>query len=117
MTNLRQIKGRGGEAAVLSDIRKKGYQIELQNFRWRGGEVDIIAWDKKILCFIEVKHYGPHQIDPLLVITPKKRRHLRTTALVFLAQNQLKDVQIRFDLAVVKSMTHIEYYENIDVYS
>jgi putative endonuclease len=52
-------EGKRGEAFAASYLRRNGYQIIDQNFRIRGGEIDLIAIDfndgVKTLVFIEVK--------------------------------------------------------------
>lgn len=52
-------EGKRGEAFAASYLRQNGYQIIDQNFRIRGGEIDLIAIDRnngvKTLVFIEVK--------------------------------------------------------------
>ena len=47
--------GKSGEEAAVSYLLKKKYKILKRNFLTCGCEVDIIALDGDILCFIEVK--------------------------------------------------------------
>ena len=52
-----QRTGRQGEEDAYFYLRKKGYVIVARNFRspHHRGEIDLIGWDKDVLCFIEVK--------------------------------------------------------------
>jgi putative endonuclease len=52
-----QITGRRGEEAAYFHLRKLGYTMVARNFRSPRcrGEIDLIGWDKDVLCFIEVK--------------------------------------------------------------
>src|ERR1035438_2197415 len=52
-----QRTGRRGEEAAYFYLRTLGYVIVSRNFRspHRRGEIDLIGWDKDVLCFIEVK--------------------------------------------------------------
>lgn len=65
MTLAKNIAGKRGEEYAVSFLRSKGWQIVEQNFRIRGGEIDIIAIDpgsdadsmgrEPTLVFVEVK--------------------------------------------------------------
>ncbi len=48
-------KGKLGEIAAANYLRKKKYVIEAVNYTSRFGEIDIIARNKKYICFVEVK--------------------------------------------------------------
>ncbi len=52
-----QQTGRRGEEAAYFFLRKRGYVMVARNYRSarRRGEVDLIGWDRDVLCFIEVK--------------------------------------------------------------
>src|SRR5216110_3941799 len=49
--------GRHGEEDAYFHLRKLGYVMVARNFRSprRRGEIDLIGWDKDVLCFVEVK--------------------------------------------------------------
>ena len=46
---------RRGEALAALFLRLKGYRIEARNWRCPLGEIDIVAWDRDTLVFVEVK--------------------------------------------------------------
>lgn len=48
-------KGRYGESLAREYIINKGYKVLEVNYTTKLGEVDIIALDKNIIAFIEVK--------------------------------------------------------------
>lgn len=48
-------EGVWGEALVADYLREKGYKLAAHSYRCRFGEIDLIAWDKSVLCFVEVK--------------------------------------------------------------
>jgi putative endonuclease len=63
-----------------------GYRIIARNHRCRGGELDVVAWDGNVLCFVEVRSratdaYG----DPLESITPQKIHRIVCAARDFVA--------------------------------
>lgn len=47
--------GKFGERIAIEILRKKGYKILDTNFRSRFGEIDIVAEDRGVLVFVEVK--------------------------------------------------------------
>ena len=58
--------GRRGEEAAYFYLRKLGYVMVARNFRSpnRRGEIDLIAWHKDVLCFVEVKTRTTHDVKP-----------------------------------------------------
>ena len=54
---LHQRTGRRGEEDPYFYLRRQGYIMVTRNFRSpnRRGEIDLIAWDKDVVCFMEVK--------------------------------------------------------------
>ena len=61
-----QRTGRRGEEAAYFYLRRLGYVMVARNFRSarRRGEIDLIGWDKDVLCFIEVKTRTTHDVKP-----------------------------------------------------
>ncbi len=47
--------GQRWEALAEKHLRREGYALRERNFRARAGEIDLIAEEKGVLCFIEVK--------------------------------------------------------------
>lgn len=47
--------GKLGEIYAIHFLRSLGYRIVATNFRIRGGEIDVIAEERKNLIFVEVK--------------------------------------------------------------
>ena len=58
MRSWRRWRGQHGEQMAVQFLQRQGYRIAHQNYRCRGGEVDIVAWDGPTLVFIEVKTKG-----------------------------------------------------------
>jgi putative endonuclease len=94
--------GRRGEEAASRFLKKQGYRIVERNYTCKLGEIDLIAYEKDTLSFIEVKtrtslQYGP----PQLAVHPFKQRQLAKTALYFLKEKRLDDPKARFDVVAV----------------
>ena len=98
--------GRRGEEDTYFYLRRLGYVIVARNFRSprRRGEIDLIGWDKKILCFIEVKTRTSHAVKPAeAAVDHSKKRELSAVAREYLSH--LPECPCRFDVVSV-------YYES-----
>ncbi len=94
------VDGRAAEDLACRYLRAQGMLIVARNWRWRGGEVDIIAKDGPTLVFVEVKSRA-HQDFALpeeAVDEPKKARLWRT-AQAYLAGKPV--VPVRFDVVSI----------------
>ncbi len=94
--------GKKGEEVAVQFLKKKGYRIIEKNYVCKMGEMDIIAREKDILAFIEVKtrtsmRFGP----PQLAVNPSKQRQLSKVALNYLNEKRLDDVKARFDVVAI----------------
>lgn len=101
-TNTRE-KGKKGEDKATDYLIENGFEIVRRNYYIRGGEIDIIAKDKDILVFVEVKRLpsGNHEILQHELGLAKQKRIIKT-AKSFLSNNrQYNDTLIRFDVIVV----------------
>lgn len=77
--------GQEGEDLAEAFLKKKGYKIVKKNFRAPVGEIDLIAWDKETLVFIEVKARKNIQHSmPFESVNAQKIRKLSNTALFYL---------------------------------
>jgi putative endonuclease len=97
----KQVGDRGEEVAARY-LEAQGYQIVARNFRWRLGELDIVARQGDVLVFVEVKsQYRGGFGDPETWVTPKKQRQVSLAARRFLQVNEIEDVDCRFDVIAV----------------
>ena len=73
--------GKRGEALAVELLRKKGFSILEQNWRFSRAEVDIIAMAGPVMVFLEVKARRTARFGhPAAFVTPKKRRFLADAA-------------------------------------
>ena len=81
--------GRIGEEEACSYLRRRGYLIVERNWRTRGsrGEIDLIGWDGKILCFIEVKTRTRRAlISAAAAVNRQKQKQLREVARIYISR-------------------------------
>jgi putative endonuclease len=98
--------GRRGEEDVYFYLRRRGYVMVARNFRSpnRRGEIDLIAWDNDVLCFIEVKTRTTRDMKPAeAAVDRDKQRNLTAVAREYL-RHLAPSCQWRFDVVSV-------YYE------
>ncbi len=92
-----------GENAAAEHLRKKGYRILERNYRFRRKEIDIIALDRGMLCFIEVKtRTTPEKGDPLEAVTLRKQLEIIKAAKAYLAASGNMERECRFDVIAVR---------------
>ncbi|MCL2608382.1 MAG: YraN family protein [Treponema sp.] len=103
--------GREGEDRAVELLRESGLSIVERNFRWRSGEVDIIAMDGETLVFVEVKSWSTMGIENLAYgVDAEKQARIIETANYFLSLNrQYEHRAIRFDVIFVakRAVTHL----------
>jgi putative endonuclease len=94
-----------GEDAAFFYLRRKGYIVVAR--RWSAGnlpgDIDLIAWQGPMLCFIEVKTRTAHDITPAEVAVDSHKRHtLRRLARQYIRQlPQETTPPVRFDVLSV----------------
>ena len=87
--------GQWGEETAAAYLIQRGYDIVARNARTPYGEIDIIARQREITIFIEVKtltsskHFFPEQN-----VTARKREHMLACAECYAAENGIDHWQI-----------------------
>lgn len=94
--------GNTGEDLATSYLEEKGYKILDRNFRYRKGEIDIIAYEKGYIVFIEVKTRRNNKYGlPREAVDFHKQKQIYFTAKVYLNSKNKFDSLIRFDVIEV----------------
>ena len=104
--------GKLGEAYAAAYLTQLGYQLVAANFtlpvgrNLRGAvvnaEIDLVAYDNDILCFVEVKTrasdwFAPPQVN----VDLRKRRQITRAARVYRQMLGIKDEPHRYDVVTV----------------
>lgn len=99
-TNIQ--KGRKGEILAKEYLISKGYRILDLNYRNKIGEIDIIAIDKNILVFNEVKTRTSMSFGYAYeAVNRKKQQKIISCSKLYIMQKNLIDYQIRYDIIEV----------------
>ena len=113
----RHLFGQESEASAEQFLRGKGYRILERNLRTALGELDLVADDRGVLVFVEVKARTTGAFGGArLAVDRRKRAKLIRLASQYLAQHHLADRPCRFDVILVQGDTdasgRIEHVEN-----
>ena len=98
------LRGRGDDWERLAEKRltAAGYRILARNFRARSGELDFVAEEGGVLCFVEVKgRRGSGFGAPGEAVTPEKQRRIFRTAQSWLVRERPGEVPCRFDVVAI----------------
>ena len=93
--------GNRGENIACRLLKNKRYDILLRNFKSPKGEIDIIARDGGILCFIEVKtrHYSiKRETNSLPWVSYKQSQRIKKAAMDYMFKIEASKIRYRFDL-------------------
>ena len=81
------LTGSWGEALAAKYLRKKRYKILACGYRSRFGEIDLVASDKRVLVFVEVKlRRSDSFAQAREFVDYGKQNRLRMTAACYLAE-------------------------------
>lgn len=118
MSDNRKRTGKWGEDYAVDYLSRKGYKIISRNFRFERNEIDIIAEDKNILVFVEVKtaksliHGNPED-----KVDPRKQKHIQKVAEGYIFQNNIFGKACRFDVIAIQNIQgEIELKHFVDAF-
>lgn len=102
--------GVSGEVKAKKYLEKNKYRILECNYKTELGEIDIIAKQKNIIVFVEVKTRTSDIFGlPRESVTLHKQNKIKQVATQYLQKNKLLDSYVRFDVIdiLADKLTHI----------
>jgi len=104
--------GEAGEKLAARFLIKNGYRLVLANFKVpigrnsRGvsvtGEIDLIAFDADVLCFVEVKTRSSAEFAaPIAAVDIRKQRQITRTARMYRKTFRLAGIKFRYDVVSI----------------
>jgi len=104
MTTIdRRRQGIIGEDLAARYLERIGLRIIERNYRFEGGEIDIIAEEGEEVVFVEVKSRRSNAFGtPEDAVTEEKQEHVHAVADGYLFERQLDDHPCRFDVVAVE---------------
>ncbi len=94
--------GASAEHLAAELLVQRGYRIVERNFRCGSGELDIVARDGEVLCFIEVRSRSNadhgHAVE---AVDRKKQRQVARVAMHYIGLRNPQFDRSRFDVVAV----------------
>ena len=109
--NFNKVQGSIGEIDAIELLKKNGYKILETNYKTKFGEIDIIALEKGIIVFIEVKRRSTLMYGrPIEAVDYYKQRKIKKVAEFYLIKNKRLENDVRFDVIEIldKQIEHIK---------
>ena len=100
--NATNALGAEGERIAARYLVERGYRILARNYRFLRNEIDIIAKEGELLCFIEVKTRA--SLDkgyPAEAVTPRKQKEIARAASGYLSGIDGPLPDCRFDVIAI----------------
>ena len=111
MEKYNKILGNYGEDVANKFLKKNKYKIIEKNYSCKFGEIDIIAKDKNILVFVEVKSRTNEKYGtPALAVNYYKQKNIIKTAKHYIMENKLQNEleAVQKELESCKNATTVE---------
>lgn len=110
--NSSRVVGERGEALAARFLLRKGFRLVASNFKVpigrnrRGaqvtGEIDLIAYDGGVLCFVEVKTRSSDEFaSPLAAVDTRKQRQITRAARMYRKIFRLGGAKFRYDVVSI----------------
>ena len=94
--------GQSWEDLAGRRLKAAGYRIQARNYRARSGEIDFIAEENGVLCFIEVKgRRGVGFGAPAEAVTLEKQRRIARAAREYVRRRRVGPGPRRFDVVTI----------------
>ena len=105
--------GKEGERIAKEFLKKKGYSILQENYRTPFGEIDIIAREKDVLVFVEVKTRADLTFgSPFEAVNQRKKEKIKKVAITVMKHIK-KECPARFDVLSINVEDGREKIERI----
>jgi putative endonuclease len=103
MEDTRKALGVKGEDLAVKYLKKKGFKVIERNYHCPWGEIDLIAREKDILVFVEIKSRISSAFGlPQDAVDRFKQKKIIQAAKAYLAEHHLtEDIPARFDVVAI----------------
>jgi len=101
--------GQKGEDLAVDHLKKAGFKILFRNWKWGKHEIDIIAENKDLIIFVEVKtRTEDYQMHPVTAVTREKQKSIIRAADGYIQKFNINK-EGRFDvITIIKKVDSFE---------
>lgn len=94
--------GNEGEEMAAAYLESKGWLILDRNYFFEKAEVDIVAFDRTQIIFVEVKKRSNTYFGrPEDYVTPKKEKLIKKAAEAWVYERKMETALVRFDVVSI----------------
>lgn len=93
--------GKESEQLVADYLSNQGFKILELNYKKFFGEIDIIAYKKDLIAFVEVKARKNSKISLHSLILPSKQKKIIKVAMSYMGSHNIDEKICRFDVALL----------------
>lgn len=91
--------GNEGEELAAAYLESKGWLILDRNYLFEKAEIDIVAFDRTQIIFVEVKKRSSVTFGrPEEFVTPKKEKLIKKVAEAWIYERKMETALVRFDI-------------------
>ena len=111
-------RGKRAEDLVRAFLESKGLLFIESNFRWKGGEIDLIFSENRQLVFVEVRSSSRISAHLRYTITKSKLQKIYRTAALYLSMRGKHGCGSRFDVVWVErdqGNWKFEHWKNVSL--
>lgn len=107
------MNGAAAEDAALRLLERRGLKLLARNARFRGGELDLVMRDGRMLVIVEVRARSPSRFASAVesVDARKRSRIVHATQMFLAAHPEHADSALRFDV-VAYDGAEVQWIEN-----
>jgi putative endonuclease len=96
------MKGADAEARAARHLQRLGRNVVAQNYRIRGGEIDLVTLDGPVLVFTEVRHRSTRYGGAAASVTPQKLALMHRAAQSYLLREHgREDLPCRLEVLTI----------------
>ncbi|MQY52716.1 YraN family protein [Rhodocyclus tenuis] len=108
----RQQHGQEAEAIAARYLAARGLMVLARNFRCRGGEIDLVCRDARVIVFVEVRlRHSQAYGGAAASIDGRKQARIILAARHWLARHGANDADCRFDCVLLDRLdeAHVDW--------
>ncbi len=108
----KNLNGKTAELLAIAYLKKNGFVVLKHNFKTKVGEIDIIAYKKRVLVAFEVKYRSDSNVLEYAISINQQNR-IRRALEYFLKQNlKFNNYNLRIDAILINKVGNIKIINN-----